>query len=155
MRRHKRPFCGELLTALGRTFKAPKLNPDRGVLIYLLRTYQQATIQRQNQKLDLLLAHYLIPRTGPDHWKRLALALASDYVPGFRVEKPAGAKRKWGPNELGNLLRLVDRLVQSGMRAMDVCRQLAAAPDRQVGFPKSRNARTIYRRYQEAKHLAR
>ena len=37
------------------------------------------------RRLDLLAAHYGIPLGSPDAWRSLSLALARDFVPGFRI----------------------------------------------------------------------
>lgn len=50
-----------------------------------------------DKKFDLLFDHYLIPHNDPDRWRKLALALAQDHVPGFQEK---GTKTRGRPKAL-------------------------------------------------------
>lgn len=104
-------------------------------------------------KLPLLLDHFGISRSTPDMWQKLAFRMARAHVPGFQTVSPkkSGAPQDWGPLELAALHLEVQILTKRGMTAMDACRALLRLKDGAWRFPRSRDAKTLYRRYQEAK----
>lgn len=53
-------------------------------------------------KLGILLDHYNINKNDENCWLFLSLALARDYIEGFKTtfDKPAGRKEEWTDNEL-------------------------------------------------------
>lgn len=110
--------------------------------------------QELTAKLPLLLDHFGIDRNRPDHWKQLAFRLARAHVPGMQVVNApkAGAPQTWGPVELAALYIEVERLTKQGATAMDACRVLMRLPEGVWRFPRSRDAKTLYRRYQESKN---
>jgi hypothetical protein len=73
-----------------------------------------AMVQRQHaKKLAMLFDHYGI--AGKENWAALALALAAEHVPGFKVQLPQakskrGRKPKWTPERLVELYRTVQSI---------------------------------------------
>jgi hypothetical protein len=107
---------------------------------------------RFEHRLHLLLDTFRIPRDSKDRWRRLAIAMAEEFVPGFRIVNRSGAPRLWSPVALLRLRFEVDHIVESdGVTAMEACRQLLKNPDGTWRYTRCRTARTLYRRYQEAK----
>lgn len=104
-------------------------------------------------KLPLLLDHFGVSRSAPDKWLQLSYRLARAHVPGFQTVSPkkSGAPQDWGPLELSALYLEVQILTKRGMTAMDACRALVRLKDGTWRFPRSRDAKTLYRRYQEAR----
>jgi hypothetical protein len=49
------------------------------------------------EKFELLFNHFSISKDDPESWKKLALALAKNHVPGFQERQPEtrGRKSKW------------------------------------------------------------
>lgn len=106
-------------------------------------------------KLPMLLDHYSIPRESKDRWLQLSYRLARVHVPGMQTtqRKRAGAPKDWGPVELAALNVEVNLLVKQGVTAMDACRALLQLPDGSWRFPRARDAKTLYRRYQDSKRI--
>lgn len=60
-------------------------------------------------KLPFLLDHYNIPINAPDCWQQLALALASQHVPGFKTKRKTGAPRVETVELLSRLYHFFER----------------------------------------------
>lgn len=159
MRRHKRHFKDKLAQPL---YRRPRLDRFEGIVFRSNRDGMSAPVlealvttrtihAHADERLSLLLDLYGIPADSDDKWRDLALALAQDYVPGFRVENSPGARKKWGRRELMRLYSKVGELMATGMSAMEACRILAVAPDTEQGFPLCKSFETLRRRYHEAK----
>jgi hypothetical protein len=108
--------------AISMARNATDTNALKGVLL----TLASDNVARQREaKLPELLAHYDIAQQ-PDgsHWKRLALALASDHVEGFKVARtklPTGAVRDAA---LGFRIELLRRRVEPHATVAWACRAL-------------------------------
>ena len=50
-----------------------------------------------NERFELLFKHFSISKDHPERWKKLALALAKNHVPGFQEKQPEtrGRPSKW------------------------------------------------------------
>jgi len=132
------------------------LGPDHPDVAPLLKAETGRVSQAVMDKLPLLLDHFGIPREEPDKWLELACRLARAHVPGFRTVKPkkSGAPQEWGEIELAALHIEVEMLTKQGMTAKEACRALLRLPDGGWRFPRSRDEKTLYRRYQQAKKLS-
>lgn len=160
MRRHKRQFTGDLAKPLYQSNETKEfigLPIQKGPSPALLRGFAHIQIvsDRSRERLGLLLDLYGIPRDHMEKWECLALALARDYVPGFRTQGSPGAKKKWGKYEMMRLHAKVAELVATGVSAMEACRILHAAPNPDPGFPLPQSVMTLYRQYQKAKSSGR
>jgi hypothetical protein len=97
-------------------------------------------------RIDALFDHFQVERW--NHVK-LALALATRHVPGFRLQKPAGAPQRCLPLKRALLVREVHRYQAgksgSGASVSVACRHVAAVGD----FGKA-SARTLERQYYAA-----
>ena len=111
---------------------------------------------RFEHRVQLLLDTFCIPRDSKDRWRRLAVALAEEFVPGFRIVNRAGAPRLWSPVALLRLYHEVDHIVESdGVSAMEACRRLLKNPDGTWRYTRCRTASALYRRYQDSKNALR
>lgn len=107
---------------------------------------------RVEERLQLLLDVFGIPRHSESRWRDLAVSLAKEFVPGFRVVNQSGAPRLWSPDALMALRIEVETMArESGIKAMEACRRLLKNPDGTWRYPRCRSARSLYRRYQESK----
>lgn len=131
------------------------LGVDHPDVAPLLQAETERVTQAVLDKLPLLLDHFGIPREASDKWLQLSYKLARAHVSGFQTVDPkkAGAPQEWGELELAALHIEVGILTKQGMTAMDACRALVRLPDGGWRFPRSRDAKTLYRRYQQAKKL--
>lgn len=132
------------------------LGPDNPDVQAAIRIESDRITKELLGKLPLLLDHFAISRDASDCWYELAYRLARAHVPGFQTVAPSkvGAPQEWGELELTALHIEVEILTKQGMTAMDACRALVRLPDGSWRFPRSRDAKTLYRRYQQAKKLA-
>lgn len=95
-----------------------------------------------DEKFDLLCDYHSIERDSPDKWRRLALALAIDHVPGFQ-EKAGGMRgRKKGLEptlEVGLLGRFIE-LTGKGLSERNAARLIANELERRTGVKISGKA---------------
>ena len=106
------------------------------------------------RKMDLLMDHYGVDKEGSDKWEYLVYKMAKQFVPGFRITSSSkvGAPLDWGPLELLNLYIEVESLIKNKqMTAMDACRILMRTPEGEWRYPRCRDEKTLYRRYQQSK----
>ena len=109
------------------------------------------------KKMPVLLAHYDISPNGAECWYALALRLAMDFVPGFRVVSP-GLHKTWTLDQLAHLYYDIERtrhyLDVNGTRTerkrplstMSACEHL----QKSVEPWKGTRAKTLANRYLEA-----
>ena len=78
------------------------------------------------ERLDALLKHYEILKESPGMWFELALAMADDLVPGFRVEypKPGAMHSKKAVDDLVLFVELY-KVEESGGSVKNAARHLA------------------------------
>jgi hypothetical protein len=123
-----------------------------------------AMVQRQHaKKLAMLFDHYGI--AGKENWAALALALAAEHVPGFKVQLPKakpkrGRKPKWTPERLEELYRTVQSVKQQHLNDRQALKFIVNNQEYKTswGVPtghkgsKQQWIETLEARYQEAKH---
>jgi hypothetical protein len=98
-------------------------------------------LDEMRDRFGLLWKHYSIDPNDPDAWKALAVALAFDHVPGFRVTKP-------GRSKVGtDYVSLFDEVRRASKRRAPSDAEIAYKVAKQHGG----NGSTILRRYQEQK----
>jgi len=68
--------------------------------------------EEDNEKIQLLMEHYGI-EAGPYSFKFLVLALARDFVPGFKEKKIKGRPIKWTTTRKGYLTVEIERLIDN------------------------------------------
>ncbi len=156
--RQKTPYSGTLAEPVAFSeapLAAQILGVDHPDVAPLLRAETERVTQAVLDKLPLLLDHFGIPREASDKWLQLSYKLARAHVSGFQTVAPkkSGAPQEWGELELAALHIEVEILTKQGMTAMGACRALVRLPDGGWRFPRSRDAKTLYRRYQQAKKL--
>jgi hypothetical protein len=125
-----------------------------------------AMVQRQHaKKLAMLFDHYGI--ADRENWTALALALAAEHVPGFKVQLPQakskrGRKSKWTPERLGELCRTVQLIKrQHSFNDRQALKFIVNNQEykKTWGAPTSRKGseqqwiETLETRYQEAKQF--
>lgn len=66
-------------------------------------------IKELTERMKLLLKHYEIESNDENRWYELALNLAKNHVPGFRVEGKSGKKTGWTPQAYAKLYFDVQR----------------------------------------------
>jgi hypothetical protein len=123
-----------------------------------------AMVQRQHaKKLAMLFDHYGI--ADRENWTALALALAAEHVPGFKVQLPKAKskrrkKRKWTPERLGELYRTVQSIKEQHHFTDRQALKFMAKNERHAatwGVPAGHRGseqqwiETLEARYQEAK----
>jgi hypothetical protein len=92
-----------------------------------------ATVTKEARLLDKLLDSYGIPRDDKDRYRKLALALAREYVKGFSTtDRPTGRPRKW-PTSLRDELRAEIAQYRKDhphrkWTTIRICRELAKRP---------------------------
>ena len=88
------------------------------------------------ERLLLLLRHYGIDLSDPDHWYKLALCLACHHVPGLKVEQ-RGSEKDWGLQMEKKLYTDVTRFINGQKHtARSACHHLAKKrpyPERPTG----------------------
>lgn len=146
-----RRFSSEFPSFLGLSFIPPKRNKDTGVLIYLLNAHRRAIQAATERRLEELQAAYGIRDCSAKGWKALALAIASDFIPAFRVRQPAGAPTKWGRLELAELCGQVDHLLGEGLSVLTACSVIAKERKALYTNGSMLSANTLRRRYYQAK----
>ena len=146
-----RRFSSEFPGFLGLSFIPPKRNKDTGVLIYLLNAHRRAIQAATERRLEELRGAYGIRDCSANGWKALALAMAGDFIPAFRIRRPAGAPTKWGRLELAKLCAQVDRLRGDGLSVLAACSVIAK--ERKAPYTNGAilSADTLRRRYYQAK----
>ena len=90
------------------------------------------------EKLKLLCDHFKIRRNDPDKWRKLALALAQNHVPGFQEKKSRGRGRHKGWNDIEELI-VFQRFMAAkarGLKERSAAAFVAKTLDK--GFPKIR-----------------
>lgn len=107
-------------------------------------------VKSQQLAQDAVLVHELLQKyeisEGEDQWFELSLALAREYVPGFKMEVgPRGRKIKWTQEKLRQLYDDVQDKMQSSGKDSEswACKQLTKKYEEKYG--------TLSRRYKEAK----
>lgn len=105
-------------------------------------------------RLAALFAHYGIPPKDEFAMAKLALALASAHVPGFKDitygTKRPGRPRKWDFVRLTELYADVQSLVRDGKNEHQACRVLATS-GRYAKRYRGCKHKTLHRRYLESK----
>lgn len=82
---------------LGKNILVEPLNPGATLLDKVMQYGGKVAIAHK-RKLRLLLDSYSISPNDHDKWERLSMALAMEYVPGFKLTtKRKGAPEKWTP----------------------------------------------------------
>jgi hypothetical protein len=76
-----------------------------------LKKLSEIYFQEDLSKLLLLCRHYNIPE-GPHMFYRLSLALACDFIDGFKERIPRGRKLKWTAWNKGVLVVEIERLAE-------------------------------------------
>lgn len=111
--------------------------------------------QRQEAaKEEALLRHYRIDPSANNAYRRLALAVARDHVPGFQEATPRpipGAPRKWGPWDKVRLVLEMQALLAHGSTLDQAAKKLARKHPWKNKGPKEEGLtwRTLKRRYTE------
>jgi hypothetical protein len=91
-----------------------------------LKAARASLEEKLNHKLKLLLDHYQITEANP--WRRLALALASDHVPGFAIKsgKVQGRRKVWTPMKLVELkVAIEDVMSRLSLTVRQACKYIA------------------------------
>ena len=98
------------------------------------------------EKVNALFDHFQVAQ---GNFPLLALELAHRHVPGFRLQKPAGAPERWSLSQQARLIHAVRRYQAgkrgSGASVSAACRHIAAA-----GSFEKASAGTLERRYYAA-----
>lgn len=109
-----------------------------------IRRISASVEEEREHRLRLLQHHYGLALD--EDWKKLALHMALDHVPGFEVREPVkvGRAKKWGYGRLAQLKNCVDQLIAAGCTSIsDACMQLAHgdtwAPE--TGYPPEKDKR--------------
>ncbi len=112
------------------------------------------------ERLWLLLRHYGISFDDPEHWYKLALALASEHVPGLRVER-RGADLTWNFQKERQLYDDIEAKIREGRTksksvnksARWACRVLAKKEPYSSISADNEGARanSLYTRYEKCK----
>ena len=105
------------------------------------------------ERLLLLLRHYGIDLSDPDHWYKLALCLACHHVPGLKVEQ-RGSEKDWGLQMEKKLYTDVTRFINGQKHtARSACHHLAKKRPYESIPAKSDKARgnSLYRRYMRSR----
>ena len=131
-----RPYPKELLEPI-------RVNPEQGSTLDCLL---QGTLER----LEALCEHYKIPND-PDKWCSLALALAFDHVPAFRiaVKKPG---RKPSAQKLAEDVMLFTELTQADLAGESV-NEAACNLVKRSGRFKGRSPEGLRQRYYRIKNI--
>jgi len=131
------------------------LGPRHPDVVEAMRKQNQAITDEIMAKFPMLFDHYKIPMESENSWAYLAFRLARTHVPGMQTvtRRRSGAPKDWGPVELTALNFEVGLLIKQGISTMEACRALLQLPDGTWRFPRVREAKTLYRRYQDSKRV--
>lgn len=110
----KKTFSGKLATPL--STPSPHDPLARNQNRHRVETFLEDRAREERSKLDLLCEFYGIPKS-PDAFAELSLALARQFVPGFRELKKRGRSSKWTELRKGAVVVEIERLIKrSGTR---------------------------------------
>lgn len=99
-------------------------------------------LEEMRERFKLLFGHYGIAEDDDDAWKRLAVALAFNYVPGFQLTQPGRPRA-----EPGNLIERFEALRHNGLGHRRTNRQIAEIIAKKDGTVTA----TVLRRYNSEK----
>jgi hypothetical protein len=142
---------------------APPAKPELEEYNRRLEAACEAFGKKINHKLKLLLEHYQISDVNP--WRRLALALAFDHVPGFKNESGKAKRRPkvWTPMKLTMLVATIDHVKSElSLNARQACEYIADNEDycQKWGPPKTGKGtkkqwvETLESRYHDGRKLS-
>ena len=96
------------------------------LLAELLREENELFSQPYKDRLTKFPALFEAHSVPLGDWMGLALSLAIEHVPGFRIVNPAGRKTEWGFHEKADLKLHVDDMLMAhpGMKITDAIRRV-------------------------------
>lgn len=119
-----------------------------------LRAVETDILKRRIDKLRTLCMHYGISNeSDPEAYFKLALSLASEHVPGFRIARKKGAKMgsSRGVRDGAIFVAVADRKQEKNETTIDACKYLAWHDPR---FMMKRNTKALVSAYNRIASLA-
>ena len=139
-------YSGELLTPITMPWPPPDTDLER-------MTLKQEVYGTVDKRIELLMKHYKLEATSSDRWRQLALLLAHDWVPGFKLTteypRTRGRKIRIPPEAQVDLFNRIEAIRVSQKLKLGEATQQFLRQNRSDALWGGKKARYLENQYRE------